>query len=218
MTHCGSRQRSASARQIGSRRMPSSSRSTRRVGSPCTSTRCCHCSSSCGRALASAQTGAMVSRLPQWISCQSLARRAPNRPLACCMACWLISSICPRTLGISASWMLGRVFRSWLARPRPRRLRATSRLSAGLSRALSARLASRRMDNASVGLPCNWSAISRSEATAVAQRGVQAGIVAGGDRQGLPVELFEPGGEAVCHGCRARCRRGGELAFRVFGL
>lgn len=55
-------------------------------------------------------------------------------------------------------------------------------------------------------------------ATAVAQRGVQAGIVAGGDRQGLPVELFEPGGEAVCHGCRARCRRGGELAFRVFGL
>ena len=31
-------------------------------------------------------------------------------------------------------------------------------------------------------------------------------------------DSFEPGGEAVCHGCRARCRRGGELAFRVFGL
>lgn len=217
MTHCGSRQRSASARQIGSRRMPSSSRSTRRVGSPCTSTRCCHCSSSCGRALASAQTGAMVSRLPQWISCQSLARRAPNRPLACCMACWLISSICrdPGHLRIlDARQGLQKLARASQAEAAEGHLQAFRGVVAGALGAIGLAQDGQRQRRAALQLVGDLA----QRATAVAQRGVQAGIVAGGDRQGLPVELFEPGGEAVCHGCRARCRRGGELAFRVFGL
>ena len=116
-----------------------------------------------GRAVASAQTGARISRLPQWISCHRRARRLANRPLAWCMAWRLISSICPRAGGICASGTLGRLSSRAAARTRPRRLRATSRLSAGLSWAMRARLASRRMARARVGLSCSRSTMSRRD-------------------------------------------------------
>ena len=64
-------------------------------------TRSSHSSSNCGWVSASGHSGDRNSRLPQWMSCHSRARRLAKKPLACWVACWLISCSWRRATGIS---------------------------------------------------------------------------------------------------------------------